>query len=322
MNEVTQKNKYDYPGSQADSPTEFEWSAWKASIKRIYQQVWNDQIMMLAAGVAFYGFLSFIPLLGSVLSIYGLLSDPWTVESSLGPGFDLLPSEGLALIQDQLKTLSSQETKTLGWATAISLLISLWSAGAGTSALIDAICLAYEEKETRSFVKLRGLAILFTIGFFIFGAICFTLLAAIPAFFDKLGFPYSTDLIVSVGRWPLLALVMTVWIGLLYRFAPDRSQARWRWLSVGSVCATLIWLAGSALLSLYAEKMGDLNATYGSLTGVIVFLLWLYLSALSILLGAEINAELEHQTARDSTVGPEKPLGERGAIKADIVPQM
>jgi membrane protein len=197
--------------------------------------------------------------------------------------------------------------------------VALWSASSGTSALIEAVNVAYDETERRGFFRRRALALAMAVGLIVFGIVALFVITALPLVFERVGFGDEGRTLLMVLRWPVLALLAMVGLSVLYRFAPNRSRAQWRWLSVGAVVATIMWIAASLLLSLWVSSFGNYGATYGTLAGVIVLMLWMLFSTLSILVGAEINSELEAQTAVDSTTGPPKPMGQRGAQKADTL---
>jgi membrane protein len=221
--------------------------------------------------------------------------------------------------RDQLTRVASKGSQTLGWTFLIGLAISLWSANAGMKALFDALNVVYDEKEKRGFFRLNAVSLLFTALALVFVVIALVGVVAVPVVLNFVGLGSLTGTLVSLLRWPALLLLTMIGLSLLYRFGPSRRDPRWQWVSWGSAVAALAWLGGSMLFSWYVARFGNYNATYGSLGAVIGFLTWMWLSAVVFLIGAELNAETEHQTARDSTVDGDKPMGSRGAAMADTV---
>ncbi len=222
-------------------------------------------------------------------------------------------------MQDQIGRVTAQAPSTLGLSFAIGLAIAVWSANAGMKAVIEALNVVYDEREKRGFFKLNAVSLLFTIGAIVSLLIMVSAVIAIPLVLERLGLAAETEAIVAWGRWPVIVLLLLVGLAVLYRFAPSRTEARWEWLSPGATVAALLWLAGSALLSWYLSNFGNYNATYGSLGAVIGLMMWMWMSAIIVLGGAELNSEIEHQTAADTTEGRAKPLGTRGAVAADTV---
>jgi membrane protein len=274
---------------------------------------------MLAGGVAFFAFLAVFPALIAGLTLFGLVADPAQVAQQVETLAATLPREAQPLIVDQLRSVVAGSDGALGIGLVVSLLAAIWSASSGTGNLIQAINLAYDEDETRGFLKLRGTALLLTLGAIVFMLITLALVAVVPALLDALPLGPVATVLAQVVRWALLIAVVVVSLAVAYRVAPDRDAPRIRWASTGAVVATVLWLAGSAAFSLYVDNFGSYNRTYGALAGVIVLLLWLYLTSYVVLLGAEINAEAERQTERDTTRGRPVPMGERRAVAADEV---
>jgi membrane protein len=215
--------------------------------------------------------------------------------------------------------LTSHPTSALGIGFLVSLTLALWSARSGTSSMITALNVAYEEPEKRSFIWFQVIAIGLTAGIVLFTLVALGLIAVLPVVIDFLPLGEFGKMLSSIIRWPVLLVLLLVGLSVLYRYAPSREEPKWRWVSWGAAVATALWIIGSALFSLYVAKFAGYDKSYGSLGGVVVLLMWLYLSAFVVLLGAELNAEIEHQTARDSTTGGPKPLGARGAKMADTI---
>ena len=306
------------PGGQADTPTQIPAQGWKQVLLRTKQQVKEDNIPLLAAGVAFYAFIALFPALIAAVTVYGLVSDPEQVEEQIGGFADTLPREAASLLTDQLTSIAGGSSSALGWGLLLSLGGALFAASGGMQNLIKAVNIAYDEEETRGFVKLRALALALTLGAIVFLVVTVGLITVVPALLDGLG-PVGR-FAGQVARWAGLVVFVLVALGVIYRFAPDRDDPKFRWVGLGSGVATLLWIIGSAGFSLYVSNFGKYGETYGALAGVVILLLWLWLTSLIILVGAEINSETEQQTAKDTTQGPEKPMGERRAVKADSMP--
>jgi len=304
-------------GRQADQPQEIPPRGWKDIAKRTAKEVKQDQVPLLGAGVAFYALLSLFPAIIAGVSIYGLVADPATVRDQINRLTEMLSPETAAIIGTQLKQVTSGAGGALGVATVIGILTALWSASSGMKALITGVNLAYDETESRKFVKLRGLSIVLTLGAMVLMGVALALIVGFPALADS----WPTALRWTVGglRWVLLAALLIGALAVLYRYAPDRDEPKWTWVSWGSGIATLLWILASIGFSIYANSFGNYNKTYGALAGVIILMFWLYLTAVIVLVGAELNTEMELQTAKDTTAGPTKPMGERDAHAADHV---
>jgi membrane protein len=305
-------------GRAADDPREIPARGWKEVLLRVKTEMADDHASLLAAGVAFYALMALVPALVALVSLYGLLAEPSDMTRQVTDLLRAAPTEVRTLVQSQLESIIKASPGGLGVGIAVGFATALWAASSGMQNLVDAIGAAYDEHEGRGFIKRRLLALGLT-----FGAIGFVVaagwLVALPKLLDGSAVGSGAQLFVSIIRWPVLAVGMLIGLGVLYRYAPDRDKPQWRWVSVGSVAATVLWIAGSIAFSVYVGSFGKYNQTYGSLGAVVILLLWLYLTAFSILFGAELNSELEHQTAADTTVGTPRPLGERDAVMADTV---
>jgi membrane protein len=306
-------------GREAEQPIEIPLKGWRDIVTRACKETKCDQMPLIAAGVAFYAMLGLFPGLIALVTVYGLVADPSQIQAQLQSFTSALPPAAATLITNQLHKAVSIAEHRLTVSLVLSLLGVLWGASGGVNGLITGINVAYDEDETRGFLARRGLAMLLTIGAIVFGVIVVILLAVLPVVLDVVGLGSLVQTALTVGRWPLLAILVMTGLALLYRYAPNRNQARFSWVSPGAVVATLLWLAGSGALVIYVRNFGRYDQIYGAIGGVIVLLLWLFLSAFAVLFGAEFNAETERQTRRDSTVGPAEPLGERGAYAADTV---
>ena len=306
-------------GRQAARPTEVPARGWKDVLVRVKEEAKADNVTLLGAGVAFFGLLALVPGLVALVSVYGLVADPSDVDRQVEDALGAAPTEVRDLIASQLRSITSDSSGALGLATVISIVIALWSASSGVKNLIAAINAAYDEEETRGFVKLRSVSMAFTIGAIVFLVASFVILAVLPAVLADSGLGTAGRMIAGVLRWVVLLVGMLLALAVLYRFGPDRDRPKLSWVSPGALLATLMWLAGSALFAFYTANFGKYNETYGSLGAVIVVMLWLYISALAVILGAELNAELERQTVKDTTSGSPKPMGQRGARAADTL---
>lgn len=308
------------PGSQADRPTEIPATGWWQIARRGWRRASEHQLPLLAAGVAFFGFLALFPALIAFTLIYGLFADPAQISEQASVLADALPPEAQALVLDQLQQLASAPTQALGWGLAVSVLAALWSASGGVGNLVTAINVAYEEPKKRGFVAEKLLALGLTLGAVAFMAVMVTLVAGVPVVLGLADVAGPLRWLGEVVRWLLIAGLVMVALAIVYRLAPDRDAPKLRWVSVGAVAATALWLLASVGLSLYVTFFGNYARTYGALAGVVVLMLWLWITSFAILLGAQINAEAEEQTARDTTQGPDQPRGLRGAVKADSLP--
>ncbi|HSO51540.1 MAG TPA: YihY/virulence factor BrkB family protein [Actinomycetes bacterium] len=304
-------------GRGADTPQEIPAKGWKDIAKRTAKEVKQDQVTLLGAGVAFYSLLALFPAAIAGISIYGLVADPATVQNQINELTEMLSPSTADLIGEQLKQVTSGAGGALGVATVIGILTALWSASSGMKAMITGVNLAYDETEGRKFVKLRGLSIVLTLGAMVLIAVALTLIVGFPAVADS--WPTALRWTVGILRWVLLAALLVGALAVLYRLAPDRDEPKWTWVSWGSGIATLLWILASIGFSIYANSFGNYNKTYGALAGVIILMFWLYLTAVIVLVGAELNTEMELQTAKDTTAGPTRPMGERDAHAADHV---
>jgi membrane protein len=306
-------------GRFADRPSEIPARGWKDILWRVYEGISEDRILANAAGVTYYALLALFPGIAALVSIYGLFADPATIVSHLDAIAGFAPGGAVDVIRDQLTRLAAQGSTTLGISFVVGLLISLWSANAGIKALFDALNAVYQEKEKRSFIRLNAVTLSFTIATIAFLLIALAGVVALPIILNYLPLPGVTSLVLEIARWPILLVLVAFGLTLIYRYGPSRTEPRWQWITWGSAFAAIAWLAASALFSWYAANFGTFNKTYGSLGAIIGFMMWMWLSIIVVLVGAKLNAEIEHQTVRESTVSPPKPLGWRGAKMADTV---
>lgn len=306
-------------GRQAESPRDIPARGWKDVLWRVRHEVAADNMGLIAAAVAFFAMLSIFPTLIAAISIYGLLVSPAQVQQQIESLSGILPAEARDVLVQQLHSIVTRTTTVLRWSAVVAAAGALWSASSGTEKLMKAIGIAYDEPEERGFIKQRALALLLTLGFITAGFLALGAIAVLPALLGHIGLGAVGGAIVEYGRWPVLALLAMVGLAVLYDVAPHRDRPRWRWVTWGSVVATVIWIVASIGFSIYVRNFGSFGETYGALAGVIVLMLWMFVSAYVILLGAELNSEMEAQTARDSTVGQTEPMGQRGAQKADTL---
>jgi membrane protein len=306
-------------GRQALSPLRIPLAGWRDIFWRVYAEIQNDRLLAVAAGVVFYGLLALFPAITALVSSYALFADAAAVGRHLAFASALMPQGAYGIVEEQIARIAQGGGGQLSFAFLLGLGLALWSANAGMKAMIDALNVIYGETEKRGFLKLNLLSLALTLAGLVFLLLAIAAVIVLPLVFSWLGVEGVGNWLIAMLRWPVIMVVIALGLAVLYRYGPSRHDAQWRWLSVGAVAAMLLWLAGSAAFSLYLSNFADYNATYGSLGAGIGLMMWLWLTSTAILIGAELNAEIEHQTARDSTVGHGKPLGTRGAVMADTV---
>lgn len=309
----------DARGRSAESPADIPMRGLLDVGYRVFMSTIDDRVMLIAGGVTFYLLLAVFPAMTALVSLYGFVSDPSTITERLDFLRQLMPSDGLEIFFKQLQTLAGEERSSLSYGLIIGLAIALWSTNNGIKAMFEAMNIAYGEAEKRSFVRLNLVSLVFTFMALIAAIVLMIGLGVIPAMIAFLPLGGFAETLLSLLRWPVLLVLATIGISLLYRYGPSREPAKKRWISFGATLAALFWLAGSLGVSFYLSHIANFNVTYGTLGALIGFLFWVWISSIIIILGAEINAELEHQTRRDSTTGPELPMGERGAHMADTL---
>jgi membrane protein len=306
-------------GRDARRPYHIPLKGWWQVAQRVWTESGRDNLSVVAAGCAFYALFAIFPALSALISLYGLTASPSNVESQFGMLADVLPGQAYDMVIEQIRRIAAASGGSLGWSLVVSLGLAFWSANAGTQALFAALNIAYEEPERRNLLQFYLSAFTFTLVGILGGVVMLLAIVYVPTLFAYAGFSHAFELVVRVARWPFLALLVLSLLALLYRYGPCRRAAKWHWVSMGSLFATAVWLLASAGFSLYVANFAHYDRTYGSLGAVIILLFWLYISFYIVLLGAEINAELELQTAQDTTVGKPKRAGERGAFVADHV---
>lgn len=303
-------------GRNAGRPTEIPTRGWLDVGRRMWSRQADANLGLIAAGIAFYGLLSLFPGLTAAVAFAGLVYDPSILIENSQTFAVMLPDAAREIITDQLREVLGADGKSLGIAALFALALAVYSASRAVSNFIVGLNVVYEESETRGFFRLVLLQLALTVALIAGLLLAVFIVAALPAIAAWFG-QWLLEDIVLLLRWPVLFVIGAFGIALLYRFAPDRRYAKWRWLTPGATVACLLWVAGSFGFSGYVQSFGQYNETFGALGGVIILLTWLWLSAFIVLLGALLDAETEAQTARDSTVGPDRPMGERGAVKAD-----
>lgn len=304
-------------GRSATTPSEIPARGWKDILLRVYQGISDDRILANAAAVTFYVLLAIFPGIAALVSIYGLFTNPGSISSSLGSLSGILPGGVVSVLHEQLARLTSQGGGSLSIGFIIGLLAALWSANGGIKGLFDALNAVYEEEEKRSFLKLTAVSFVFTLAILALAIVALAAIVVLPVILHSL--PGAIGLIFAIARWPVLLVLVAVVLAFVYRYGPSRTEPRWRWITWGSAFAALTWLAVSGLFTWYAANFGTFNKTYGSLGAVVGFMIWIWISSIVVLIGGKLNAEIEHQTARESTAGPPKPRGQRGAKMADTV---
>jgi membrane protein len=306
-------------GRKADAPHEIPARGWWDILWRVKDEMSKDNLSVLAAGVGFYSLLAIFPALAAAVSIYGLVFDPHGVEQQISMVIGLIPEEAGKIITDQLSAITSQPRQSLGFGVLFTLLFALWSASAAIQTLMTGLNVVYDEPERRGYISFHAMALLLTVGGIVFGLVALSLIAALPAALKFVGLPRQIETTLLLARWPLLAIAVMFALAVLYRFGPSREKPRWIWVSWGAALATVLWLAASILFSFYVSNFASYNQTYGALGAVVILLMWFYLTGYVILMGGELNAEMEHQTAKDTTEKRGAPLGRRDAQMADTV---
>ncbi len=304
-------------GRDAHWPSAIPWKGWKDILWRVWREIGEDRISLVAAGVTFYLLLALFPALAAFVSLYGFVADPASIADHISYLAGFLPSGGVSIISDQLHALVSQDKGALSFSFIIGFLAAFWSANNGIKALFEAMNIAYEETEKRGFIRLNVLSIAFTFAAMLVGILLIVSVGVIPAILAFLHLGEAENYLLLLLRWPIMLVAIAAAISLVYRYGPSRESARWRWIGWGGAIATIAWLLASFGFSFYLQHFANYNAMYGSLGAVIGFMVWTWISVLILLVGAEFNAEIEHQTARDTTTGDPLPMGERGAVVAD-----
>jgi membrane protein len=305
-------------GRTARAPTQIPARGWKDVLWRTWKEVGEDDVMTVARSIAFSGMLALFPALAAFVSIYGLFADVNTARQHLSALTGIVPAEVMTLLGEQMVRIAAQKNASLGFTSILGILLSIWSANAGAKALFKGLNIAYEEKEKRNFIRLNLVSLAVTVGAIAFLTLAIAAMVVVPVALKVLGIGGGAAFLALL-RWPALLALAALGLSVIYRHGPSRDKPKWRWVSWGSGAAAVLWLAASALFSWYLSNFAHYNETYGSLGAVFGFMMWLWLSGVVVLFGAELNSEMEHQTAADTTAGQPAPLGTRGAKMADTV---
>jgi membrane protein len=310
----------DPKGHEASSPAEMPAPAWKDILARTYKRTWDDNVALVSAGVAFYGFFALLSLLGLIVLVYGFVGDPHTVIEHMRALTAVLPGDVAFLIGDQLMTAVKSSEGTKGFGILVAVLVAIYGGTNGAASVLTALNIAYEEKEKRTLFRFYLLAVGMTAGALVAALAALAATAAIGYIDNAL--PDATPAAVIAGKFAgylLLALLAALVASILYRFGPSREDAKWTWITPGSAVAAVAWLLLTLAFGFYVSNFTNYDVSYGSLADVVALLTWMYLSAYAFVFGAELNSEIEHQTAKDSTTGAPRPMGLRGAWAADNV---
>jgi membrane protein len=306
-------------GRKASAPMHIPWQGWKDILIRSYHNIEDNRLFALAAGVVFYSLVALIPALAGGVSSYALFADAGTIAKHLSFAADIVPASVIELLETEITRIASKSDGRLTFGFLLGFGIALWSANASIKAIFDALNMIYGEEEKRGIVWLNVVSLFFTLCAFAGSLLATGAIIVFPLVLAALGLSSFDQSLIAFLRWPVLFVLLIVGLAMLYRYAPSRRPARWRWITVGSVSAALAWLVVSSLFSWYLANATNYNATYGALGAVVGLMMWMWLSTIVILVGAVLNSEIEHQTARDTTVGLPKPIGARGAVMADTV---
>ena len=306
-------------GRHARQPSHIPLRGWRQVLLRVFREAASDRVSLSASGCAFWATLALFPAISMLISLYGLVFDPQTVEPQLENLRHLLPAPAFAMISERVRTLVSHPGATLGASLVISTAITLWSAATGTKSLLSALTLAYAEEERRGFLRYQAVGLLMTLAALVGAILTLAILVLLPAVISFVGLSAHMQGLVQFGSFAALILFLLTSLSVLYRFGPSRRAARWRWITPGSVTATVLWLIASLAFSFYVQHVASFDATYGPLGAVAGIMMWFWVTAYAVLFGAELNAELELQTEEDTTEGGPRPMGERGAFVADHV---
>ena len=313
------ENEHEHRGRSAERPQDIPARGWWDIAVRVKKEMTADNVDIIASGLALYALLAVFPALAAAVSIYGLFASPVDIASHLQQVAAMLPEDATRILQQQLSDLSRHPPDALSFGIIAGLALTLWSARKGMVALMKVTNVAYDEEESRGFFKQLFVSLAFTVGAVIAFLAVLLLGVAVPVVVSFLPLGSAAELVLLGLRWVVLFGVAVLGLAVVYRFAPDRHKAQWRWVTPGSLIAATLWLIGSFLFAVYVRNWGSYGRTYGALGGVVVLLMWFYLTGYIVVLGAEINAEMERQTRKDTTTGQPKPPGSRGAYSADTL---
>ena len=306
-------------GRAADSPEDIPKRGWRDILSRVRQNLGRDHTSVVAAGIGLHGLLAVFPVLAVIVSVYGMFASPQKVANDLQSFLGILPPEAAKLLTVQLQSLAATRNHTLGFGAVAATVLALWNSRKGVGAVMVATNIAYKEEDQRSFLRKLALSVAFSVAAMLIFGVMLLVGVAVPAVLQAAHLGRGASMAVLVCRWVVLWSFAVLGFSFAYRYTPDRQRPKWRWVTLGSVIAASVWILGSLAFSVYVQNFGSYGKTYGALGGVIVLIMWFYLMGFTIVLGAEINAEAEHQTAVDTTEGPPAPMGERGAYVADTL---
>lgn len=306
-------------GRQADRPADITWRGWWDVLWRVKTQLDADNVSIVAGGLALFALLAVFPSLAAAVAIYGIVASPDAIAAQMQGFSDFLPPESMQILQTQLHRLVSQRNEALSVGVIVGILVAMWSARKGMVALITAMNVAYNERDRRSFLMRMLISLAFTIGGVLGFVVMVAIGVAVPVVLALLPLGNAAEWVLLIVRWAILWVVAVLALTVLYRFAPHRARPRWEWVNAGAIIAATLWLLGSVLFAIYVRNFNSFGEAYGAIGGVVVMLMWFYVSAYVFILGGEINSELERQTVHDTTVGEPKPLGKRGAFSADTI---
>jgi membrane protein len=304
-------------GREANTPEQIPLRGWRDILWRVFWSVSEDRILSTSGGVAFFALLAVFPGIAAIVSLYGLFADASTIGKHLSLLSGFLPDGVLQLFAETL--IFRQGNETLGTAFVVGLLIALGSANSGMAALFDALNVVYNEREKRNLVRFYASTFLFTLAGVVFVILAITGVVVLPIMLKFVGLASTTERLFAILRWPVLLVTIVASLACIYRYGPSRRDARWRWVTWGSILGGSLWMVTSMLFSWYVATFDTYNKIYGSLGAGVGFMIWLWISVVIVLLGGALNAQMEHQTARDTTEGGSKPLGSRGAMMADHI---
>ncbi|PVA11331.1 YihY/virulence factor BrkB family protein [Pelagivirga sediminicola] len=304
-------------GRHAEKPTHIPAKGWKDIAFRVKDEMASDHVGLIAAGIAFYVLLALFPALTALLAIGGLLVEPGQIVEELQTLTDIMPREVASIIMSQAEKVAGSRQGGLGLAAVLGIMLAIYAASKGVAALIEGLNVAYDEEETRGFIWLKVITLGLTLALILGAVLAMVLLMAVPVALSFVSLGQGAEFAITAASWLLMLVLLMAALAFLYRFGPDRDRAEWRWASPGSIIACVLWLIASIGFGIYVANFGSYNESFGSLGGAIVLLMWLWISAYIVIMGAELNAEMEAQTRYDTTIGADEPMGQRGAEKAD-----
>lgn len=306
-------------GRNAEAPWKIPTTGWLDITMRVYHRISANRMGLIAAGIAFYGLLALFPSITAAVAMVGIFYESGSLLDSAEWFLVALPEAASDIIGTQITEVASASDDALGLTAVIALAFAFWSASKGVASFIEGTNAIYDEKEKRGFFKLRLITLALTVAMISSLALSVLMVAAIPTALAVFGDAPFWQNIAMIVRWPIMLVIGVLGIAVLYRFAPSRRDAKWKWLTPGAVFACVLWVTATLGFSYYVQSFGTYNETFGALGGVVIMLTWLWISAFVVLLGAQLDAEIEAQTKLDTTVGPDRPMGKRGAVKADTL---